>query len=204
MPVSTSALVTNAEAQEYLGSSADFTNLCNLASAACEVVTRGPLVQREATEFYTGTAHDGRTGGSAKFLYLRRYPVVSVAEIKDGAGNLVAAADYYIRKRAGILEHSYSFPTPYESDGRVGEWAIKYTAGWFANTAAVPFEVKLAALMTLAVRNTSATPGAEELDLGDLRVKFASLDGDAGLVARSLPVPPEAHALLGRYIINRV
>jgi hypothetical protein len=173
----TYALLTDAELNTYIpsdqGSSIKSPPLAfinNAAALKLEDMCGGTaFVQRSFTEDHSGGLV-GRLGG-LKRLYLNRTPIVSVTSITDDDSNTVAATDYTIVGTLGnsYLEFDGVMPAP------VGRWTVIYTAGVFATTAAITWDVKVAALAL--VRQLRDNKGVTSTS--------SSLSGRAGSRARS-------------------
>lgn len=211
------AVVTTDEARTALGiasgaSEEQLRLAINRATYRLEAFCGVGLVQTTYVERHTGLSHDGRgvmpwtaegfTGGGTKFLYLQHYPVVSITSIVDEASTptSIAAADYYVRKDVGILEHYSVWPTPYKYASGTeipGEWIVTLVAGWFASVAAVTWDVKDACLSLVAEALYRTSGSVSEIESGTLRVKFAGEGENAKL-------PPNVRATMGRYKIGRV
>ncbi len=127
------------------------------------------FVQRSFTEDHSGGIV-GRRGG-LKRLYLNRTPIVSVASITDDNSNTIAATGYTIIGTLGnsYLEFDGLMPAP------VGRWTVIYTAGVFADTASVTWDVKLAAI--ILVKRMRDNKG--------IRASSSSLSGRSGSRSRS-------------------
>lgn len=120
---------------------------CVIASLAIESMCGSTVfIQRAFTEDYTA-GNNGRLGGS-KRLYLNHLPIVSVTSITDDDSNTVAGTEYTIIANDGVLEHDTYWPSP------VGRWTVVYTAGHFADTDDVDWDVKEWARV-VALRNKS-------------------------------------------------
>lgn len=217
--LSAHALITLEEVKALLGiTSTSFddklTGIINFQSARLDRWCRVGLVQRTYVEQYLGSAKDERTfypelanpdrefftGGQTREIALRHYPVVSVASIEDGDGNSVASTDYHIRKRQGILEHFGGWPIPYDANELLGEWTITYTAGFFANTAAVTEDVKAAVFALVARQHSVLVPGVASMATGTLSVSF----GDLSETAETGGLPAEVARAMGQYRIGNV
>ncbi len=184
------ALLTLQEAQEYLGNPADTAVLDALIddiTLALEAWAQTFFVQRQTSEDYE------RPAGAE--LWLRRSPVVSVTSITDPAGNSVAATDYAVIKPRGLLRRPGGWPVPVDANGHEAVWTVTYTAGRWADTAAVPANVRLGAKLFVAERYLKRQPGVvREVVQGVGDVSYA------GLVTRQYPeIPPEVAQLLAPY-----
>jgi len=173
----TYALLSDSELNSYIpseqGSSIKHPPLSVLNNAAAlkleDMCGGTAFVQRSFTEDHSGGML-GRRGG-LKRLYLNRTPIVSVASITDDDSNTVAATDYTV---VGTLGNSYL-----EFDGvmsaPVGRWTVVYTAGVFADTESVTWDVKVAALAL--IRQLRDNKGVTSTS--------SSLSGRAGSRART-------------------
>lgn len=193
MPLLPYALATVDEAKAYLkitGSAEDaaLEFLLNAATLAIEKFCQTAFVIRSITEQQLeqnrlrgdrlhGIA-DWRLPGS-KLLFLDRYPIVSVTSITDDAGNVIGATEFAVWKDYGVLEHVSVWPRPLASTNAPGRWAVVYSAGRFATTADVGADLKLAALMLVALRRASKIPGVQSKSVGDLSITWANGGGGA-------------------------
>lgn len=139
------AVITVSELKEWLDvqGTAQDKNLKRatfIATYALEAECKGTaFIQRTFTEDYAAGQVPGRRGG-AKRIHLFHGPIVSVTSITDDDSNTVASTDYTIVSEAGYLEHDALWPSP------VGRWTIVYTAGVFADTDDVSWNVKNVAM----------------------------------------------------------
>lgn len=112
----------------------------------------GPVVIRTVT----AEMHDG----GADRIFLNSYPIVALSAITEYAGTssvvlteqtagTIPDAGYLVRKDAGYIER-LSSGQPWQFSTGVGNVSVTYTAGRFANTAAVSAKFKQAAAITLA------------------------------------------------------
>lgn len=208
------ALATVAEVQAILGVTGDevrLTAAINAGSTELRNATRGPLIHEAATERYTARVHEsvgerpftreGFPNANSKYLYLRRYPIVSVASVVDESPTPqgIAATDYYVHKAEGYLEHFTVWPTPYQGQ-LIGEWLVTYTAGFFAGTASVDWAVKDALAELVQIR-TSSKGSIASLSTGTLSVSFKG-DGAPWLMGASLP--PSILRKMSKYMRNTV
>jgi len=163
------AVITTQELKDKLGITGSAEDLelrraTAIATYALEAKCNGTVfVRRSFTEDYGGGQVPGRRGG-AKRIHLHHAPIVSVTSITDDDSNTVASTDYTIVSEQGYLEHDSIWPSP------VGRWTIIYTAGVFADTDDVSWNIKDVA-RGLAVRIYK--------DKGDA-VKSRSRSGRAG------------------------
>lgn len=192
--VATYDVVTLAEAKEYLRitDSSDDAWLAAMITAVTEQLERWA-----STQFVQRSTTDQMWGGK-KHMYLRTYPVVSVTSITDPAANAVAAADYFVDKPTGILRHFGYWPTAVTATGYPVTWAVVYVAGWFANTAAVGADVKLAAKRMLAWHRDRPGGDVRSVSVGSLSVSYG---GEAE--RNGVAVPLDVASLLGYYAGNR-
>jgi len=172
------ALLTDSEVNTYIptdqGSTLKHPPIDKLNDAAAlkleDMCAGTAFVQRSFTEDHSGGLR-GRLGG-LKRLYLNRTPIVSVASITDDDSNTVASTDYTIVGTLGnsYLEFDGVIPAP------VGRWTIVYTAGVFATTEAITWDVKVAALaLVRALRDNSGRLASS-----------SSLSGRSGSRSRTL------------------
>lgn len=204
-------LVSLQEAKDHLeitGTAKDavLPGLISGASLQLEQWCKTQLVQRAVVERQTAFQHDGRGsmltsegfGQGTRFMYLRLYPIVTMTSIVDESStpqSMVENVDYYARKRLGVLEHFSIWPMPYKGD-LVGEWIVTYTAGWFASTATVDANVKLACNMLVAEHLARKAAALMSMSTGTVTMQFSD-PGDAGL-------PAVVRALMAKYRTNRI
>ncbi len=186
------ALMTVAEAKVILGISGSTDDalldvLIDAASAAIEQYCNAHLIQATVTE---------RQWGGKQYIYLRKYPIVSVTSITDPAANTVTSTYYYIEKDMGRLRYDGTFPLAYNSAGLVAEWTIVYVAGFFANQGAVTQDVKMACARTVAWLKDNPSPGVTSVGVGSLSVSYGGVSS-VGQDGRG--IPSDAAALLGKY-----
>lgn len=189
-------LVDLAEAKRYLGitGTTDDTLIQEILSGVSldiKNACQAPLVRETGLIEY----HEG----GKKRIFLRAYPVVSITSIQDSktpTPNEVPATDYFVRKDIGLLEHFGRFPIPVNNNGQRTVWTVTFEAGRFANTAAVPADLKLVANKMIARAWGRKEPGDESVSVGSLSITYASLK-DWELV------PPEVMTTLGQYMCNR-
>jgi len=113
--------------------------LVDAATVAIENYCDNGFVTRSYSE-YSRAGINGHQGG-ARRIFLRRYPIQSVASITEAPSGTIPATDYLIYGDEGYLEHVSYWPAP---DDR---WTIAYTAGRFASTTAVDEALRLACHM---------------------------------------------------------
>lgn len=132
------------------------------ATIAIEQHLQRPVVIREFEERHDA-GFSGRAGSlgqihrsGANKLFLKRYPIVSVASIEDDNSNTVDADAYWIDPQRGYLQYrggGLEGAVPYNGAGwpaPVGAWTVTYSAGLAANTDAVETaapDIELACLM---------------------------------------------------------
>lgn len=196
MPENPLNLISLAEAKAYINvtdSSHDarIQAIIDGASALIEDFCQNAMVIRSFTEHYTGGI--GIHKGGAKRLYLKKFPVVSVASITDDAGNTIPASQYVIWPEKGELEHFGYWYVPQTMNGAPGRWTVVYTAGRYANTAAVNPSLKLATNMLTAGRWMARSPGIMRQRIGELDIQW-----DRNLEAEGLPA--EVRSILGPYV----
>ncbi len=200
--MATTDLATVQEVKDILeitGSAKD-TVLAALVSAASLRLERWckvPLIQRAFTERHGGGRIAG-SRGSSKRIWLRNYPIVSVASVVDEGSSvqtLVENTDFYVDKELGLLEHYASFPAPYKGN-LLGEWVITHTAGRWAATASVTADAKLACALAVADSLARKTPSATSMGIGGLSMSFSD-SGDFGL-------PADVRSIMSSYKGNRI
>lgn len=189
-------LVSLAEAKSYLnitGTSRDvqIQAIVDGASALIEDFCQNAFVQRSFTEHYTGGINIHK--GGAKRLYLKHFPIVSVASITDDRGYVMPSDQYVIWPEKGILEHFGYWYVPQTTTGAPGRWTVVYTAGRYANTAAVLPSLKLACNMLIATRWMARAPGIMRQRIGELDIQW-----DRNLYTEGMPA--EVRSMLGPYV----
>jgi len=177
MSVSSNALITLAELQTYPGipsslSAVDTTILEALIDAVSKEIdnwTGITMIQQSFIEHYLWEHIKDRT----KFR-LRHFPIVSVTSITDLSSNTIASTEYWIDKVFGFLVRAGAWQVPQDDNGFATYWTIVYTAGKFANTAAVDAAVKLACKMQVGSMYRKPDPSVVTKTVDDLSLTFAT------------------------------
>lgn len=144
-----------------------------ISSVSLELETRlgAVFIQRSFTE---------KKEGGRKRIYLDRLPIVSVASMTDPAGNtLTVDTDFLVRQDRYIEGIGY-FPHAVNDQGQRADWSIVYTAGWFASTAVVTFDVRAEALRVIGALREAPAPNAQSVRVGDLAVTYRTLNSAEG------------------------
>lgn len=184
MSVSDYALITLAEAKVFPGLSslaaADESlveALIDAATADFEAYWDNYGVQRAVSERYSyqDIIRDEPSYGA---IWLRKYPVVSVSDIRDQYANTIAPDEYWIDQDKGALRcmGTAGWDVPTCSGGYATYWTIGYTAGRVANTASVPANIKLACKMYVAELYKSPSQNVKSKTVGDLSITYARSD----------------------------
>ncbi len=139
------------------------------ATFAIEAYVQNAVVQRAFTEDYT--AGNGLRIGGARRIYLKRYPIVSVASITDDESNTVSSDDYIIVADEGYLEHDWRWPAP------VGRWTVVYTAGRYTTTKTVEQHWKTACKLLLADYWNLPQSNVQSKKIGDLSIAYRDESG---------------------------
>lgn len=113
----------------------------------------GPIVQRTVTD----EKHNGGDGED-RLIFLRHYPIASVASVTENGIALVADTDFYIDEYYANHEWLGNIVERWDSSkNRSSTWekgrrniSVSYTAGRAVDTASVPELYKTAARLTLA------------------------------------------------------
>jgi hypothetical protein len=186
------ALITLEEAKEFPGMSslaaadeATVRALIDAASLAIEEHVQNPIVQRAFTEDYAYDDIRQSTEGSNR-IYLRHYPIVSVASITDPAGETIDATTYWIDKPHGCLVRTSGWDMPKDANGWVTYWTIVYTAGRYANTALVPAHMKHACKAWVSQLYKRPDQSVTSKSVGDL-----SLSYEVGKSGEGAPAVPD-------------
>jgi hypothetical protein len=198
--VGPTALVTLEELPTYLGPAAlsgyaDATveALIDAATAQLERATGTVFVARQWTEPQTGGP--GYARGGNRTISLDRGPITAVVTIVDGAGATVAATDYTVYGPEAQLVHQTRWPAPADA------WAITVSGGWYADTAGVAGDVKLAAALLLQAmlgQQGAGNAGGEDVEslkVGDLQISYASRQTQTSRVE----LPPRVADLVQRF-----
>jgi len=197
-------LITLAEAKNWLGISGathdtKLTALATAVSLRLEKWCGTKLVQGTVTsEKHTGGSLGAGGGfrdpirGGGKRLFLKNMPIVSITSIVDTQSTPaeVTDVDYLIWNDEGIVEHRAFWPVPFDSNTNFAFWLVTYVAGYFANTAGVDENVKLAARMLLARYFKDVTPGVKSKSIATFSVTYETLAGE---------LPDEVKSLMGEY-----
>jgi hypothetical protein len=118
--------------------------------------------------------------GGRKRIYLDRLPIVSITSMTDPAGNtLTVEVDFLVRGDRYIEGIGY-FPHAVNDQGQRTDWSITYTAGWFASTSAVAFDVQAEALRVIGALREAPAPNAQSVRVGDLAVTYRTLNSAEG------------------------
>lgn len=177
------ALVSLDEAKAALGvtgTSQDdsITAAINAATLQIEGYCQNAFVERQFDEFYSGGVNGRR--GQARRMFLRHYPIVSVASITDDSDEEVAADEYTIWPEQGFLEHAWRWPVPMAEKSGTGRWRVTYTAGRFADTASVAADLKEAVYRLMRYWRARKVPGVGTKRVGDFFVTFNTGGGGSG------------------------
>ena len=154
--------------------------MINAATLAIEKYTGRAFVTRTVTNEEQGVGPNGYKYGF-KTLTLNWLPITAVASVIDDASITVPANDYAIWKYRG-LEHVGHWPAPLGQYGDNGKYKVTYSAGEYANTAAVPADVKQAAIgyvKLLAAGAAGASGAVQSKTVGNLSITYATA-ADAG------------------------
>lgn len=134
--------------------------------------------------------------GLIKQIFMRRYPITAVTSITASGGTwTVPSTDYWVDTERGILEHFGRFPIPTNTAGQRTRWSIVYSAGRFANTAAVTSDLRLACMRVVADAYERRSPGVSSVAVGDMSVGY----GREALKDVSSAWPVEVLLALGPY-----
>ncbi len=202
--MATEDLITLAEAKGWLGISVSTydTKLTALVTAVSQrlVTWCGTnLVQATVTDekqtagsFGAGGGHRHATRGGRKRIFLQKMPIVSVTSIVDTqtVPESIDAVDYVVWNDEGILDHVSGWPVPFDANTKHAFWLVTYVAGYFADTASVPENVKLAARMLLARYYEDVTPGIRSKSIATFSVTYAKQTGE---------LPEEVVSLMSEY-----
>jgi uncharacterized phiE125 gp8 family phage protein len=183
MSVASTALITLAEAKLFPGLStlaaadeAIVEALIDAASMDFEKEWDNYGIQRAVTEDYTYQEIKTRSK-KANTIWLRKFPIVSVASITDPAGNTIDSDEYWIDKQLGALRTTGGWAIPQDTNGFASYWTIVYTAGRTANTAAVPANIKLACKMWTLELYKNPGQNVKSKSVGDLSITYKEGSG---------------------------
>jgi len=196
MAVSDYALITLAEAKVFPGLAAlpaadegVVEALIDAVSFDFEAYWDNYGVQRAVAERYT-YREIIRESPNYDTIWLRRYPIISVSDIRDQYANTITSSDYWIDADVGALRCTEwaGWDVPTNSGGYNTYWTIGYTAGHVANTAAVPANIKLAAKMRIAQLYKSPTQDVSAKSVEDLSITYKQAGGMSGSEDTGLPI----------------
>lgn len=199
MSTSEYALITLDEAKEFPGMSslassdeALIETLIDAATTDIEAYWDNPGVIQTFTEDYTADYLD-KCGNKLELLH---YPIVSIVSITDPAGNTIGKDDYWIDKANGYLMAVGGWDTPQDANGYATYWTIVYTAGRWANTAAVPADIKRHCKAWVAQLYKRPEQDLVQKSVGDLSLRYREWmrEGEGENL-----IPPAIRAGLARY-----
>jgi hypothetical protein len=137
------------------------------------------LEKRLGTAFIQRSFVEQKEGGR-KRIYLDRLPIVTVASMTDPASNTKTLDTDYVIRQGRYLEGIGYFAHAVNDQGQRTDWTITYTAGWFADTASVAFDVRAEALRVIGALREAPAPNAQSVRVGDLAVSYRTLDTAKG------------------------
>lgn len=225
MAVADTALLTLAELKTLLGlpalpsdQDARYEALINAVSLWIEAYTGRYFVIREGyvEQHFPPNPNgypyvQGRPNWTiGQTLFLRRYPVVSLASIADPSGFTIPLTEINVRAELGQLYRSGGWFMPIDSRGTPAQWAITYDIGYFSSTPDVAADLKLAASMMVSIRSASMSGGGvvagpiTSRTLGKVSVSYGGggFSGSTGPIAQG--APDEVTQLLGPWMSRDV
>lgn len=214
------ALATVAEVKDILQLGSGITRdtalarIINAATLAIEKFTHsifvydaGSTTERSFT--YQVSAGDQPYGIGSNWIYSIGYrriylewmPLRSITSIADPAGNTVASTDYAVFHNWGYLEGA--FPVAVDSNGFPSYWTVTYKAGRYANTAAVPDDLKQAVAFTAGDWLQHKSGGSGDVirkAVGDLSIEYADTSSTGTKDTKNLIVPEKVYRMLSPYM----
>lgn len=206
MAVLAYALASLAEVKTALGISVTSQDLLleGMIDAGTQLIEgfcQQGFVVRDYVEHYTGGVNGAR--GGARSIFLNRYPIVAVDSIADESGETVEPEDFTIWPTRGQLEHASTWPAPFSANGGTGKWEIAYTAGRFADTAAVDAALKRALYLAISAWRATSALGGEGIDskkVGDFSISKGGSGSNVVSPGAALGLPDSVLLLLQPYI----
>src|SRR5213593_1630311 len=171
----TYALITDAEARLGRGmpTGTDFADLIDAlidsSTQAIEDHCNNIFVIRTVTEKVMWERIAAKN-----IIALRKYPIVSVTSIVDQAAtpNSIPSTWYWIDPDRGFLVANGGWQIPVDANGFATYWTVTYSAGRYANTAAVDPVLKNACRMTLEDGFFGGAGDSVRRSIGDLEIEY--------------------------------
>lgn len=207
--MATTDLVTTDEFKEYaeIGDTSMDSQIAALITAVSltlEDFCNTNFIRRESTHDFTLSDRlrfsfvslVNRWPNRFYHVYLPRVPVVSIASIVDPAGNSLPSNTYSLIHKTGDMRFLSCPLIPVDSNGLEAYWTVTYTAGWFADTAAVDKQLKL--ICNRAIKAVMDQPAGNvgSLTMGSLSVTFNDPVG----AYEEFVLTPDSLAMLGPYM----